>query len=392
MSMNPADEPDRLQQLKILRASALSFATKESPRRRARAWRAKAPGYDRCFWDALAVQGWTGLLVAEAHGGYGQGFAEMAEVVAALAAQVAPEPVVPTLVFAGRVLALAGSNETTTRLLGELADGRTLPAVAWQEDATGTLDFAAPATRLERDGAALLLRGHKGHVRPGAGADGYIVSASCMQGLALVWVPGDTPGLDVSSRLLADGSYAAQLGFDGVRLPGHHLLGAGRIALEALARAHDETLVMASVELLALLRCMLSMTLDYLRTRVQFGKPIGSFQSLQHRAVDLLIQQELTAAVVAQAVALLDADGDTAGAATARSAMASRVKARAADAALRVAREAVQMHGAIGVTDEYDLGLYLQRTLVLAAWLGNASMQRRRYAAQTRAALTQSLE
>jgi alkylation response protein AidB-like acyl-CoA dehydrogenase len=128
------------------------------------------------------------------------------------------------------------------------------------------------------------------------------------------------------------------------------------------------------------------MTQDYLRTRIQFGKPIGTFQSLQHRAVDLLLQQELTASVVAQALALLDnPDSD----ASARSALASRVKSRASDAGLQVAREAVQLHGAIGVTDEYDLGLYLQRALVLAAWLGNGTQQRRRYANLTQNATAQ---
>lgn len=385
--MSTIPDNERADQLTMLRESALSFATKESPLNRARALRQQTPGYDPSFWNALAEQGWTGLLVPEQMGGYAQGFAEMAEVVAALASQVAPEPVVPVLVFAGRLLAHAGAAELSTRLLTEIAEGRTLPAVAWQENVTGTKDRTDQATtRLERQADALLLNGSKRHVRPGAGADGYIVSATGPSGLALVWVPADAAGLIVSSQPLADGSYVALLDLNQVRLPASHLLAEGPSAVAALTRAYDETLVLTSVELLALVRSMLSMTQDYLRTRVQFGKPIGSFQSLQHRAVDLLIQQELTASVVAQAVALLDAqDGDT----TARSAMASRVKSRASDAGLQVAREAVQMHGAIGITDEYDLGLYLQRVLVLAAWLGNGTLQRRRYADLTQNAIEQ---
>lgn len=385
--MTTTPDSERAEQLNMLRESALSFATKESPLTRARALRQQTPGFERRFWGALAEQGWTGLLVPEAMGGYEQGFAEMAEVVAALATQVAPEPVVPVLVFAGRLLAHAGATELSTRLLTELTEGRTLPAVAWQEDVTGAKDRTdQAATRLERQADALLLNGSKRHVRPGAGADGYIVSATGPSGLALVWVPADAAGLTVSSQPLADGSYAAQLDLNRVRLPANHLLAEGVAAVAALTRAYDETLILSSVELLALVRSMLSMTQDYLRTRVQFGKPIGTFQSLQHRAVDLLIQQELTASVVAQAVALLDAQD---GAATARSAMASRVKSRASDAGLQVAREAVQLHGAIGVTDEYDLGLYLQRVLVLAAWLGNGTQQRRRYADLTHNATEQ---
>jgi alkylation response protein AidB-like acyl-CoA dehydrogenase len=118
------------------------------------------------------------------------------------------------------------------------------------------------------------------------------------------------------------------------------------------------------------------MSLDYLRTRVQFGKPIGAFQALQHRAVDLHIHGELASAVLEEALAVLDRGP----AAPARAAAASRVKARCAEAATRITREAIQFHGAIGFTDEFDAGLYLKRALVLTAWLGGATWHRRRYA------------
>ncbi|MFZ2392973.1 acyl-CoA dehydrogenase family protein, partial [Rhodoferax sp.] len=123
--MTTTHDSERAEQLTLLRESALSFAAKASPLHRARALRQQTPGFDRQFWAALAEQGWTGLLVSEKMGGYEQGFAEMAEVVAALATQVAPEPVVPVLVFAGRLLAHAGPSDLATRLLTELAEGRT---------------------------------------------------------------------------------------------------------------------------------------------------------------------------------------------------------------------------------------------------------------------------
>jgi alkylation response protein AidB-like acyl-CoA dehydrogenase len=113
-----------------------------------------------------------------------------------------------------------------------------------------------------------------------------------------------------------------------------------------------------------------------MKTRVQFGKPIGSFQGLQHRAVDLYIQMRLSAAVLEEALHVLDQNPDP----MARAAYASRVKARCSDAGLRITREAIQIHGAIGFTDECDVGLYLKRAMVLAAWLGNAQQHRRRYA------------
>lgn len=387
MSAVLADQ-DHQQQLEMLRSSAASFAAKESPPSRARALRAKPPGFDRRFWNAMAAQGWTELLAPEAQGGYGQGLAEMAEVAAALAAQAAPEPVTPVIVFAGRLLQACAANDTARRLLTELAEGRTLPAVAWQEDPTGAAAFARggslaePATVCVRNGDGWCLRGGKRHVRPGAAADGYIVSATSADGGVLVWLPASSAGLTKTSERLADGTFAARLVFDDAAVPASHVLGTGAAAQTALASAYDQTLVLAGVELLAVSRRMLAMTLEYLRTRKQFGKPVGSFQSLQHRAVDLLIQQELSAAVVTQALAEIDRGCSG----VERALLAARVKARCSDAALTIAREAVQLHGAIGVTDEYDLGLYLQRALVLSAWLGNSGVQRRRFAALSRQA------
>jgi alkylation response protein AidB-like acyl-CoA dehydrogenase len=379
-------DTDRQQQLEMLRSSALAFTSKESPASRARALRAKAPGFDLRFWNALATQGWTGLLAPESAGGYGQGFADMAEVAAALATQAAPEPVTPVLVFAGRLLQSCAGGATAHALLAEMAAGRALPAVAWQEDASGAASFdvsgrpAEPATVCVREGAKLVLRGGKRHVRPGAAATGYIVTASSPEGMALVWLPAQCPGLVSNVDQLADGTFAARLQFDNVAVPATHLLAMGPDAAAALAAAYDETLVLTGAELVAVARRMLSMTLDYLRTRKQFGKPIGCFQALQHRAVDMLIQQELSGALVAQALAELD--GGCTG--SERALLGARVKSRCSEAALMIARESVQLHGAIGVTDDYDLGLYVQRALVLSAWLGNAGVQRRRYAALSR--------
>ncbi|MBE0626776.1 MAG: acyl-CoA dehydrogenase, partial [Burkholderiales bacterium] len=156
-----------------------------------------------------------------------------------------------------------------------------------------------------------------------------------------------------------------------------------RVAAAASARAAlrlalDHATLSASAELLGVMDCALEMTLAYLRTRVQFGKPIGSFQALQHRAVDMYIQKELTRATLAAALATVQAPDCTP---DQRTAAASSAKARATQAALAICKEALQMHGAIGYTDEYDLGLYFNRALVLSAWLGNAAMHRSRYAA-----------
>jgi alkylation response protein AidB-like acyl-CoA dehydrogenase len=370
----------------MLRASAEAFVGRQSPPSRARALRGQAPGFDPRFWAALAEQGWTGLLAPESASGFGQGLAEMAEVVLALSAQVAPEPVTPVVVFAGRLLAGCAEHGLAAQLLEQTASGRLLPAVAWQEDACGSASFdcwgrpSEPAAVCAQAADGLRLSGRKLHVRPGAGASGYIVTASSSDGLALVWLPAEAVASGLGLQRLADGTFAARIDLDGLALPASHLLAKGDRARAAFDAALDAALVMTGAELLACGRRMLDMTLDYLRTRKQFGKPIGSYQALQHRAVDLLVQRELSSALLEHALAELDRGitGDE------RARLAARVKARCSEAALTIAREAVQMHGAIGFTDEHDLGLYLQRVLVLSAWLGNASQQRRRYAALTR--------
>jgi alkylation response protein AidB-like acyl-CoA dehydrogenase len=175
---------------------------------------------------------------------------------------------------------------------------------------------------------------------------------------------------------LADGRSMGTLELGDVIVPRERVVAEGTAATQALERALDETLVMAGAELSGVMQRALDMSLDYMRTREQFGKPIGSFQALAHRAVDLYLQRELASAVLDDAVAALDSDAEP----VRRAAIASRVKARASEAGLRVTREAIQIHGAIGFTDEYDVGLYLKRAMVLAAWLGNGALHRRRYA------------
>jgi alkylation response protein AidB-like acyl-CoA dehydrogenase len=373
---NELSNSERSETLRLLKESASAFAANESPLTRSRALRGAQPDFTPEFWRKLAAQGWTGLLVRERHGGFGLGFAEMAVVVEQFAARVAPEPLVPTAVFAARLLQHCPESALAARLLTALAGGDLIAAVAWQES-PAQADPCSIQTRAAPERGGWRISGEKRFVRPGTGCDAFVVPALAEGELALYRMPREAAGLALEAELQTDGSRAARLRFDGVRAEADQCLARGAAAADALTRAFDETLVMASVELLAVSRAMLAMTLEYLRSRVQFGKPIGSFQALQHRAVDMYIQQELGDALLAQALAMLDAEPG----AGERAAMASRLKARASDAALSIAREAVQMHGAIGFADEYDLGLYFNRALVLSAWLGNGLVHRRRYAA-----------
>jgi alkylation response protein AidB-like acyl-CoA dehydrogenase len=148
------------------------------------------------------------------------------------------------------------------------------------------------------------------------------------------------------------------------------------VAQSALDHAVSEATVMAAAELLGVMNRALEMTLDYLRTRVQFGRSIGSFQALQHRAVDLYVQEQLASVALADALDAVDERPDEPSTAAA----VSRAKARCGDAASLITRQAIQMHGAIGFTEDSDVGLYVKRTLALSAWLGNSAYHRRRFA------------
>lgn len=337
---------------------------------------------DRAAWKQMADLGWLGVLVPEQHGGMGLKLADMAIVAQGLARVLVPEPLAASAVLAARVLTDCANEALKKKLLAGLVSGELLPAVAWQEHA-GTLDAGridAQATPFE---GGFRVNGSKRFVMGASSADGYIVSANSAQGLQLLWIPRDSAGATMAFDRLADGRQSGTLHLAEVSVPKENVISTGDAAAKSLARAIDHAAVIASAELCGIMGRSLEITLDYLKTRVQFGKAIGSFQALQHRAVDLYIQQELSSAVLGDCLAVLDG-ADTADDKEpddkARTAAASRAKARCTDAALLITRQAIQMHGAIGFTEDCDVGLFVKRAMTLAAWLGNGAAHRRRYA------------
>jgi len=323
----------------------------------------------------MAALGWLGILVPERYGGLGLGLGEMAVVAKGLARALTPEPLAATAVLAATALA-AGDNDALKRdELPLLVSGESQPALAWQEEA-GVLDPAAIQTRAVPFEGGYRLSGTKRFISGAAQADAFLVSAQTSDGIVLLWLPRATAGAGVALEPLADGRSFGTLRLQDALVPKGRVVASGPVAAESLARAFDHGAAIASAELLGVMERSLEMSLDYLKTRVQFGKPIGAFQALQHRAVDLHIQKELAGAVLEEALAALDRGPDAA----TRAQLASRAKARCADAALKITREAIQLHGAIGFTDDYDAGLYLKRALTLAAWLGHPVWHRRRYA------------
>ena len=329
--------------LRLIRDSAAAIAPR-GDLRRLRALRWTELGYDPAVLRQMGEMGWIGLRVPEAAGGAGLGIAELCVVAEEIGAALAPEPLIA-----------CATSATLHPDAAVLAGGAVVP-LAWQErpDALG----AAPET-VFANGA---VTGRKLFV-PASGASAFLVTTTA----GLARVEHDAPGVTLDLAWLQDGGHTATLTLDNA--PASSVPGDPADALE------DATLATAAM-LLGVMEQAFTITLDFLRTRQQFGKPIGSFQALQHKAADLKLQVELTRASVEAAAATIDA-----GAAPAvRQAAVSRAKARAASAAMLVTRQAVQLHGGVGYTDEYDVGLYLRRAMVLSNQYGSAAAHRARFA------------
>ena len=360
----------------LLKNSVTDFVARGTDIKRVRALRGKPQEYDRAVWQQMAELGWLGVAIPESYGGMGLGLTETAIVAEGLARALAPEPYTASAVLAAGAIAGSENEPLKHEMLPAIVSGALLPALAWQEQ-PGVLDAGHIALRATPFEGGYRLSGTKRYVTGAAGADMYVVAGRSDSGLVLACVERGAAGVSLNLEPLADGRHFGTLQLDDAVVARERVAATGKAASAALQRALDHATAIASAELFGVMSRSLEMSVDYMKTRVQFGRPIGSFQALQHRAVDLYIQQQLSSAVLEESLRELDQDPTP----DKRAAIASRLKARCSDAGVRIGRETIQIHGAIGFTDEYDAGLYLKRALVLAAWLGNAAQHRRRYAA-----------
>lgn len=361
-----------------IRDSARDFLQRRDQRQRKRA---EAPP-DRAYWREIAEVGWLGMSVPEALGGLGLGWRAMAAVLEEAGRAQLPEPLGAAGVLPAALLARIAPVDAARRdaLLQAVCGGETLLGLAWQET-EGQLEAGEAATAfgvsvIEREGA-YVLNGEKRHVVPGAGVDGWLVTADGERGTALFYVAAGTPGVTAQVHARADGAAACHLAIESAVVPAHALLARNGV-LDAVDEALDLGRLMQSAELVGVARQVLADSVAYLNTRQQFGRPLASFQALQHRLVDAAMQVELASNSLLDALDTLAAQPDDA---TLRKTLASRAKARAARAGLEAARLAIQLHGAIGYTEECDVSLYFRSALHLAAWLGNAAAHRQRYGA-----------
>jgi alkylation response protein AidB-like acyl-CoA dehydrogenase len=360
----------------LLQRAAKDFVAGRAPLARTRKLAASGEGYSREVWQQMAKLGWLGLTVSEEHGGAGLGHRYLMVVLEELGKALVPEPIVSTVLLGATAIELGGSKAARSEHLAAIVAGERIVALAHQEKgsrfALGAVDTLA--TKAAKSGASYVLRGEKVHVADGTIADWLIVSARAVDGMGLFLVPAKaSTGLTIERQERIDGRSCAIVRLDGVTVGPEMRLGGPERGLALLERVVDAGTVGLCAEMLGSMAAAFAMTLEYLKTRVQFGVAIGSFQALQHRAARLYVESELARSAVLLAHDALDGEGSAARA-------ASAAKAKCTDAFLLIAHEAIQMHGGIGMTHEHDIGLYLKRARVAEMTFGDAAYHRDRFA------------
>jgi alkylation response protein AidB-like acyl-CoA dehydrogenase len=325
-------------------------------------------GFGHALWKQFAELGLPGILVSEADGGLGMGNVEAGIVLEEIGRNLTPSPFLTSSVMAATALAQA-SNELKARYLPGLLSGNSVFALAIDEGPKHRP--ARISARAERAGNGFKLSGSKAFVVQGGSADMLVVVARTAgsdedsDGITLFAVPKDSAGLSIDVVRLVDSVQSAHVKLDAVQLDAGAVIGevdGGRGVLNSLLNAGR---VGAAAESVGVALGSFNMTISYLKQRKQFGKLIGEFQALQHRAAHLYSELEIARASVIKAQQLLDVGSDKA------ELMVSVAKAKAGKVAGLAVKEGVQMHGGIGMTDEYDIGLYMKRERALAEFMGD---------------------
>ncbi len=355
----------------MLADTARPFLAEQAPVGHMRALRdaGDPTGFSRALWNQFAEMGFTGILVDEAHGGLGLGQVEAGVVLEEIGRNLTPSPFLSTAV--GAVTALkGGADGQRDRWLPGIVAGEVITALAIEEGVRHRP--AQVALKAERAGNGFKLTGEKRFVAHGHVADLLIVSARTAggageaDGITLFAVEKDALGLTATPQRLADASLASHIAFEGVQVDADAVIGEVDGGWAGLSRVLGAVRTGAAAELLGVGSGAMALTVDYLKSRKQFGAHIGSFQALQHRAAHLYAEMEVTRSAVLKAQQRLDSRDPAAERAT------HVAKAMAGMTTTLAVQEGVQMHGGMGMTDEYDIGFYMKRARVLAEMFGDS--------------------
>jgi alkylation response protein AidB-like acyl-CoA dehydrogenase len=376
MNFDPTEEQQ------LLAASIARFVVRDYTFEARRAIVASPKGWSRHVWRTMADMGLLGLTLPAEHAGFGGGAMDAMALMEAIGDALIVEPWLPTVALGARLVAAAGSDVQKQRLLVDVAEGRRTMAFAHAE-AGARHSVAHVATSAVANGDGFLLNGTKLAVANAHAADTFVISARTAgdatdrDGIGLFLVDRSAPGVTTNALRMLDGTRAADVVLAGVRVSRDACVGAPIDALPLIETTIDFATALVCAEAAGAIRAANDATLEYLKTRKQFGVPIGTFQALQHRMVDLAIELEQVKSMASLACAAVDSQQSPA----ARARVVSAAKVRIADACRRVSQESVQLHGGMGMSEELKISHTFRRLTALAQQFGDADYHLARLAA-----------
>jgi alkylation response protein AidB-like acyl-CoA dehydrogenase len=364
----------------MLRDNARGFLSKKAPIAHLRQLRDThdADGFSRPLWKDFVEMGWAGILVPQEYGGLGLGHVEAGVIMEELGRTLTPSPFLSTAILAANALARAGNEKQKSEYLSRIVAGDLIGTLAVDESAKHRPDKTAMTAT--RSGSGFILNGAKTFVLDGHVANLFIVAARTAgtpgetKGVTLFLVDSTAKGIRAERTPMVDTHNAARVTFDNVNVGADHVLGKVDAGWDALEGTLNVGRAAVAAELMGAADEAFTRTVGYLRERKQFGRLIGEFQALQHRAAYLYCELEVSRSAVLKALQMLDESFEKAGA------IVSIAKAKAGQSATLAVQEAVQMHGGIGMTDEFDIGLFMKRVRVGQELFGDANFHADRLA------------
>lgn len=366
----------------MLKESAKDFLQQRAPVSHLRELRdnESSSGYSTELWLEMAEMGWTAILIPEQYGGLEYGYSGLGILLEETGRTLTPSPLLSTCLLGVTTLTRGGSTEQCEQYLPQVATGRHLLALAVNESSRHAPHCVT--TTAKNNGDGFRLRGRKTAVVDGHNADTLVVSARTRgaepdcDGISLFLVPADHPGVSIERYRVLDTHCAAHITLENVDVGPDSLLGELHQGAAILDPVLDAGAIGQSAELLGLAQEAFERTLEYLKERKQFGVPIGSFQALAHRAAVMFGDIEQCKSIVLKGLHALDNDEGNI------PELASLIKAKLCETAHNVTAEAIQMHGGIGMTDEFDIGFFLKRCQILETFLGDRYFHLDRFARQ----------
>jgi len=339
-----------------------------------------AEGMSRENWQTFAELGWLSVPFAEEYGGFGGGLVDTMVMMEEFGKGLVLEPYLATVVLFGGLLQRSDNEALKTELLPKIIDGSCLGAFACVERQS-RFELSDVKTSAERKGEHYVLNGEKVVVLNGANAEQFLVTArtageqAAVDGISLFLVPADSAGLKKVAYSMMDGQRVANIVLENVEIPAEYLLGTEGKAMDLVEPMVREASIALGAEALGVMGQLNAKTLEYTKTRKQFGVPIGSFQALQHRMVDTFMAYEQTRSLLYRAVCELEEGAETA----AESMHALQVMVDRAGKLIYA--EAIQLHGGMGLTDELDIGHYAKRLMMIIATFGNGDHHQEAFSA-----------